>query len=141
MDTDLYDVAKAGSRPCSLAVSPSGDQFAVSTADRLVRLFHFGRGRLTRKYDEALKTYSVHTLRMMSFSSDLSVFWQQVVEGMAAGELTRRLAVERELGASEVLPLCNLAFDESGYYLIYASLVGMHIYILNLYKPIDLLGV
>jgi peptidylprolyl isomerase domain and WD repeat-containing protein 1 len=58
-DTDLYDLAKSKTVPCVLSVSPLGDQFAVTSRDKIIRVFDFARGKLKRKYDESVAAYQV----------------------------------------------------------------------------------
>jgi WD40 repeat protein len=55
VDTDLYDLAKAGTAPCSLALSGDGSSMAVLSKDKRVRVFDFKRGKLRRAFDESLK--------------------------------------------------------------------------------------
>lgn len=45
MDTDLYDLAKVKTRPCSITFSPDGKSMAVTSRDKQVRLIsvHFFR--------------------------------------------------------------------------------------------------
>ena len=56
-ETDLYDLAKNKARPHSLAISPDGHSFAVTSSDAQVRVFQFLTGKLRRKYDESLEAY------------------------------------------------------------------------------------
>lgn len=41
MDTDLYDLAKAKTRPCSISFSPDGKSMAVTSRDKQVCLVSF----------------------------------------------------------------------------------------------------
>lgn len=40
-------------------------------------------------------------------------------------EFGRRLALERELAKSDKMSLCNLVWDDSGNFLLYATLLGV----------------
>jgi WD40 repeat protein len=60
VDTDLYDLAKAGTAPCSLALSGDGSSMAVLSKDKRVRVFDFKRGKLRRAFDESLKVCMLH---------------------------------------------------------------------------------
>lgn len=112
-ETDLYDMAKAKTVPCTIAVSPTGTHFATTSRDKQIRLFDFKRGKLTRKYDESVGVYTGSTGS------------QHVGDTLLLG---KKQAVERELEASpEALALCNVAFDESGNFLVYGSLAGIKI--------------
>uniref|UniRef100_A0A1B6DR82 peptidylprolyl isomerase n=1 Tax=Clastoptera arizonana TaxID=38151 RepID=A0A1B6DR82_9HEMI len=116
LDTDLYDFVKNKTMPYSLSFSPDGLKFATVSADRKVRVFNFLTGKLTRVYDETLQRYTE---------------LQQVNQQLPNMEFGRRMAVERDLEKSEGLKLSNVIFDESGYFLIYATMLGMKI--VNLY--------
>ena len=114
-DTDLYELCKARTRPESLCVSPSGEHFVVSGADRLIRVFDVARGKLLRKYDESLATY--------------------------AGVDATRLATERELLASPThLALGGLCFDDSGFFIAYSTLVGIKLVNIVTNKVVRVLG-
>jgi peptidylprolyl isomerase domain and WD repeat-containing protein 1 len=90
-------------------VSPSGDTFAVKTSDALIRVFDFSTGKLRRTYDESPAAYTS-------------------VAALDLAELGKRLATEKELAADPLVPsCCNLAFDESGNFLLFASLVGIKV--------------
>ncbi|CAN0165110.1 unnamed protein product [Discosporangium mesarthrocarpum] len=88
MDTDLYDLAKAKTRPCSVTFSPDGSSMAITSRDKQVRVFDFRTGRLRRKYDETRAA-----MEKMLLEGSLKM------EAMDHGKKT---AVEREL---EVRPV------------------------------------
>lgn len=52
MDTDLYDLAKAKTRACSISFSPDGKNMAVTARDKQVRFelsfLHFCSGLKTK---------------------------------------------------------------------------------------------
>lgn len=116
-ETDLYDLAKSKAVPYSLAVSPTGTQFAMYASDKHIRLFDFRTGKLTRKYDESAKQYAANSAT--------------AVDSLDYG---RRLAVERELEACSsgsasgvAMSMSNVIFDESGHFLLFSSLKGIKI--------------
>jgi peptidylprolyl isomerase domain and WD repeat-containing protein 1 len=118
-ETDLYDLAKARTLPCSIVCSQQGLVFATLSQDKKIRVFDFETGKLRRKYDEAVTVYS----------SDLSTV---AAYGIDSLDLGRRVAVEKDLESlPDVLCRSNAVFDESGNFLIYSSLVGIKI--LNLF--------
>jgi peptidylprolyl isomerase domain and WD repeat-containing protein 1 len=113
-DTDLYDLAKHRATPYSVACSPKGDQFAVYSSDKHIRIFNFEKGKLIRKYDESIPAY--------------------VKVGEAKGghtdtmESSRRQAMERELESlADSQSLQNLVFDDSGHFLVFGSISGIKI--------------
>ncbi|KAK0524975.1 Peptidyl-prolyl cis-trans isomerase cyp15 [Tilletia horrida] len=102
----------------------------LSTQDRQVRLFHFATGKLKRKYDE-----STRAMEEMQQAGTAIV----TLDGMEFG---RRLALENELdklasnggrGAADGvacatgLPTATAAFDESGNFLLYATMLGIKV--------------
>ncbi|CAB1120888.1 unnamed protein product [Ectocarpus sp. CCAP 1310/34] len=89
MDTDLYDLAKAKTRPCSISFSPDGKSMAVTARDKQawsVRAFDFRTGKLRRKYDESRRA-----MEDMLASGQLK---------MDAMDLGKKSAVEKELEVS-----------------------------------------
>jgi len=60
-ETDLYDLAKAKTVPCSITMSPIGDAFVVFSRDKQLRYFDFAKGKLKRKYDESVSAYTATT--------------------------------------------------------------------------------
>ena len=113
-NTSLFEFKKAKSIPCSLTVSPTGNQFATfSFPDRKVRVFDFASGKLYRTYDE-----SIATITEMQQAGTLSS------EPLEAVDFGRRIAVERELEHPAVQSRINVIFDESGHFILYGSILG-----------------
>ncbi|KAL9099757.1 MAG: hypothetical protein Q9163_004788 [Psora crenata] len=111
--TDLFEFKKAKSLPTSITISPSGEQFATfSFPDRKVRVFDFSTGKLYRTYDESIATIT----EMQQAGTAL-----QKLEDVEFG---RRLATERSLENSSILPKINVIFDESSNFILYGSLHG-----------------
>ncbi|WFD19076.1 peptidylprolyl isomerase [Malassezia caprae] len=124
--TDLFEFKKSKSIPTSLTFSPDYEQFVTMSADdRQVRIFHTKRGKLLRKYDESL-TAAQEMQQAGAASSQLDDI-----------EFGRRLAVERELDATALagpaeaiqnatgLATANAVFDESGHFVLYATMLGV----------------
>ncbi|KAF2720320.1 peptidyl-prolyl cis-trans isomerase cypE [Polychaeton citri CBS 116435] len=112
--TDLFEFKKRKAVPCSLTISPTGQQFATfSFPDRKIRIFNFASGKLYRTYDE-----SIETVTTMNQAGTLGV-------EMDAVEFGRRIAVEREL--EDFGSRLNVIFDESGNFLLYGSLAGVKV--------------
>ncbi|CAM9800719.1 unnamed protein product [Pylaiella littoralis] len=72
MDTDLYDLAKAKTRACSICFSPDGKSMAVTARDKQVRVFDFRSGKLRRKYDESRRAKASDALDMQNAVFDES---------------------------------------------------------------------
>ncbi|OCT45941.1 Peptidyl-prolyl cis-trans isomerase cyp15 [Cladophialophora carrionii] len=114
--TNLFDFKKAKSAPCSIAISPSGHQFAtISFPDRKVRVFDFASGKLYRSYDESLETI----MAMQQAGTSL--------QKLDEVEFGRRMAVERELDNPALRSRINIVFDESGHFIAYGSLLGIKV--------------
>jgi peptidylprolyl isomerase domain and WD repeat-containing protein 1 len=112
--TNLFDFKKAKSAPCTIAISPSGHQFAtISFPDRKVRVFDFASGKLYRSYDE-----SIETITTMQQAGTAAVKMDEV-------EFGRRMAAERDLDS--VKSRINLTYDESGHFIVYGSLYGVKV--------------
>lgn len=113
-NTSLFEFKKAKSVPCSVVVSPTGNQFATfSFPDRKVRVFDFASGKLYRTYDE-----SITTITEMQQAGTLSA------EPLEPVEFGRRIAVEREIEHPAVRNRINVIFDESGHFILYGSILG-----------------
>lgn len=128
-DTGLFEFRKSRSVPTSLTLSPTQEAFATySHPDRQIRVFDFASARLTRTYDESLKTLA--TL-------------QQAASGPPARlpdlEFGRRMALESSLGAAE-LRRANALFDETGNFLVFGSLAGIRIVNLSTSRLLRTLG-
>ena len=118
--TNLFEFKKAKSTPTSLAISPSGTQFATfSFPDRKIRVFDFATGKLYRTYDESLQTIE----EMQQAGTAL-----QKLEDVEFG---RRLATERELESPALRNKITVTFDETGHFIIYGSMLGTKV--LNTY--------
>lgn len=126
MDTDLYDLAKAKTRPCSISFSPDGKNMAVTARDKQVRAFYFRSGKLRRKYDESRRAME-----------DMIAQGQLKMDAM---DLGKKSAVEKELEASDALDRQNAVFDESGHFLIYCTMLGVKVVNLVTNKVSRLLG-
>lgn len=125
LDTDLFEFVKCKTVPSGLCFSPDGLKFATISADRKVRVFHFKTGKLSRVFDESLLRFSE---------------LQQVKQQLPNMEFGRRMAVERDLEKSEGLRLCNITFDESGYLLLYATMLGIKVVNIFTNRCVRILG-
>ncbi|XP_067125124.1 LOW QUALITY PROTEIN: peptidylprolyl isomerase domain and WD repeat-containing protein 1 [Centruroides vittatus] len=125
LDTDLYEFVKHKTYPTGLAFSPKGDLFATVSTDRKVRIFRFVTGKLTRVYDESLQQLSES---------------QQAHQQLPNMEFGRRMAIERDLEKSDSFQYANIVFDESGYFVLYATMLGIKVINLHTNKCVRLLG-
>ncbi|XP_055342892.1 peptidylprolyl isomerase domain and WD repeat-containing protein 1-like [Paramacrobiotus metropolitanus] len=108
-DTDLFDFASSKSVPTGIDFSKDGKLMATIATDRKVRVFRFLTGKFYKVLDESIK----------SFTSSLDV-----TSKMSIVERERRIAVERELEKSEAFNYANILFDDSGNFVLYATLLG-----------------
>ncbi|KAJ1818323.1 Peptidyl-prolyl cis-trans isomerase cyp15 [Coemansia sp. RSA 2675] len=128
--TDLYEFKKSKCVPNSLVLSSDNELFAcTSVGDSAIRVFSVFTGKLYRKYSESINTSSAiqHGDESGRFRLDDM-------------EFGRRLAIENELLKSAAGKLSNAIFDESGRFLLYASLVGIKIVSLAANKVVRILG-
>eukprot|EP00750_Incisomonas_marina_P017727 INCI2388.1.p1 GENE.INCI2388.1~~INCI2388.1.p1 ORF type:complete len:685 (-),score=152.56 INCI2388.1:36-2090(-) len=125
-ETDLYDLAKNKARPHSLAISPDGHSFAVTSSDAQVRVFQFLTGKLRRKYDESLEAYD-----------KLIADGALDIDAIAFG---KRKAVDREMREAEPVAMPNAVFDESGNFLVFSTVIGIKVLNLVTNKVARVLG-
>lgn len=111
-DTDLYEFAKCQTCPTGLVFSPDGKLMATLAKDRKVRIFRFALGKMTKIFNESLQHYSE---------------LQQMKQQMSNMEFGRRLATEKDLEKTDVFNLCNIVFDHSGNFVIYATMLGIKV--------------
>ncbi|KAI5732497.1 hypothetical protein M8J76_001012 [Diaphorina citri] len=110
LDTDLFEFAKNKTYPSGLSFSPDGNKFVTISMDRKVRVFSFLSGKLTRVYDESLARFAE---------------LQKAKQQLPNMEFGRRMATERDLEKSEQLSLSNVLFDDSGFIVLYATMLGV----------------
>ena len=112
IDTDLYDFAKHKTYPTSMAVSNNGKFIATLGADKKIRIFRFLMGKLYCVIDESLNHYFA---------------MQQSKTIMPSMEFNRKVSNEKDLEKSDFNPHCNLVFDHSGHFLMYATMIGIKV--------------
>lgn len=112
LDTDLYEFAKEKTYPTNFAFSPNGQLLAATALDRKVRVYKFATGKLSRVFDESLKQYTE---------------LQRMKQQLPNMEFGRRMAVERELDKTVSLSLSNIIFDDSGYFILYPTMLGIKV--------------
>lgn len=136
LDTDLFEFAKNKTLPTSVAFSPQGSKFAAICTDRRVRVFNFVTGKLVSisSLHSILKLQNYSFFQMLVLDETLPRFTelQQTCQQLPNMEFGRRMAVERDLEKSDAIALANIIFDESGYFIMYATLLGIKL--INLYS-------
>ncbi|KAL4236415.1 Peptidylprolyl isomerase domain and WD repeat containing protein 1 [Mactra antiquata] len=124
-DTDLYEFMKCKSVPVDITFSPDGKKFACISTDRKVRLFKVITGKMVKMLDESLQNI---------------IDLQQMKQQLPNMEFGRRLAVEKELEKSEAFHYNNILFDDSGYFLLYGSMLGVKVINLHTNRCMKILG-
>ncbi|CAI5704070.1 hypothetical protein KXD40_007555 [Peronospora effusa] len=123
-ETNLYELAKNKTYATAIDVSPDGKSFVVTAKDNQIRVFRFDTGKMRRKYDESLAVFE-------DAQADDTLHLDAIDFG-------RRAAVERELANSDVVSNC--IFDESGYFILYATLAGIKVVNVETNKVVKVLG-
>ncbi|PIA18196.1 peptidyl-prolyl cis-trans isomerase cyp15 [Coemansia reversa NRRL 1564] len=128
--TDLYEFKKSKCVPNSIVFSHDFSLFVCTcSGDSIVRVFQASSGKLFRKYDE-----SINASNAIQTSDESTKF---KLDDMEFG---RRLVVESELLKSSAGQKINAVFDESGKFLLLASLFGIKIVSLTANKVVRVLG-
>ena len=78
-------------------------------------MFWFVTGKLRRVYDETVD--AAQELQR----GDASMFKLEAID------FGRRISIEKEIEGSDAAPLPNAVFDESGNFVIYATLLGIKV--------------
>ena len=131
LDTDLFSLAKAKTKALSLEISPDGSQFTTTGPDRKVRVFRFESGKLRYVIDESLESAN---------DAQRSGDSKYTLEDIDFG---RRIAVDRELGrelTDTTVGHPNAIFDESGNFILYATLLGIKVVNLVTNKCVRIIG-
>ncbi|KAJ0395697.1 hypothetical protein P43SY_005127 [Pythium insidiosum] len=123
-ETDLYELAKHKTYPTSIDITKSGDSFVVTATDSQIRVFRFATGKMRRKYDESIIVYE-----------DAHADGTLALDALDFG---RRAAVERELTHASMVSNC--VFDESGHFILFATLVGIKVINIETNKLARVLG-
>ncbi|XP_045159087.2 peptidylprolyl isomerase domain and WD repeat-containing protein 1-like isoform X1 [Mercenaria mercenaria] len=124
-DTDLYDFVKCKCVPTDLCFSPDGKKFASISTDRKVRIFKVLTGKMVKVLDESLQNI---------------IDLQQMKQQLSNMEFGRRLALEKELEKADAFNLCNILFDETGYFLLYGTMLGVKVINLHTNRCMKILG-
>ncbi|KAI3488084.1 hypothetical protein L1887_47863 [Cichorium endivia] len=163
--TDLFEFKKTKTVPTTLTFSRDGEKFAIfSAVDRKIRVFDFRTAKIARRYDESLEALQALQARPAPSSSaqapdqaneddDSTPASQQEINfKLDQMEFGRRYALEREITASSAagplsgvanassVSMWNVVFDESGHFIIYASLLGIKFVNLVTDRVVRLLG-
>ncbi|KAG5673041.1 hypothetical protein PVAND_003119 [Polypedilum vanderplanki] len=125
LDTSLYEFAKNKTVVTGLSCSADGKKFAAISVDRKIRVFQFITGKLIRVYDEALARFSEA---------------QQTSHAIPNMEFSRRMNIEKDIEKTESLIYSNIQFDQTGHFILYATMVGIKIINIETNKCSKILG-
>nr|XP_018904781.1 PREDICTED: peptidylprolyl isomerase domain and WD repeat-containing protein 1 [Bemisia tabaci] len=125
LDTDLFEFVRHKTFPSSLCFTPDGLKFATISCDRKIRVFLFKTGKLSLVLDESLQRFTE---------------LQQSKQQLPNMEFGRRMALERELEKTGALNLNNLTFDESGYFLLYPTMLGIKVVNVYTHRCVRMIG-
>lgn len=105
--TDLFVLARARAEATDIRVAPGGARFAVAASDGTVRVFDFTSGRIERAYDGRAARARV---------------------GGTSEGAERRLARDTACAADlESARRANVSWDESGEFVLYATVAGISV--------------
>ncbi|ESN92551.1 hypothetical protein HELRODRAFT_107948 [Helobdella robusta] len=124
-ETDLFEFVKSKTLPLSVSISHDGQQFATISKDRKIRVFRFSTGKLTKVLDESLQRFTEANQTKLQISNM---------------EFGKRMAVEKDLERSEAFNYCNVAFDQSGYFLLYSTFLGIKVVNLQTNRCVRVIG-
>jgi len=128
--TDLYSLLRKKNFAVSLAVAPTGCNFAVYGSDRKIRVFDYKSGKLLKQFDERMKVYDELVQRQIEKNSSGS---------MDNIDYGKRAAREREISETSVMgytkntyqecgnQVMKIEFDPTGRYLILPTVIGVKV--------------
>ena len=141
-NTDLYDLLQSKTVAYSMTFSPRGEIFVVLSRDKIVRLFDFKTGRICKKFDESSSSYIPSEISLKTSSSMENSNMNWIQDNIHTDiELGRKIAIESDLEDTvDALNTSNAIFDETGYFLIYPTLVGVKMVNLETNQIVRILG-
>lgn len=126
LDTSLYEFAKNKTVVTGLSISGNGKRFATISTDRKVRVFTFLTGKLVRVYDETLARYAEAQ--------------QTPALAIPNMEYGRRMNGEKDIDKTDSLMYNNIIFDQSGHFILYATMIGVKLVNIETNKCVKVLG-
>ena len=125
-----------------MTFSPRGEIFVVLSRDKIVRLFDFKTGRICKKFDESSSSYIPSEISLKTSSSMENSNMNWIQDNIHTDiELGRKIAIESDLEDTvDALNTSNAIFDETGYFLIYPTLVGVKMVNLETNQIVRILG-
>lgn len=126
--TDLFCLAKAKTHALSIDFSKDGEQYVVFCGDHHIRVFKFSTGKLIKSYDESL-----------SAAQQLQKVGPESLR-LDPIDFGRRVAVDKECMGDPEAPHPNAIFDESGHFILYATLLGIKVVNLTTNKVVKIIG-
>jgi peptidylprolyl isomerase domain and WD repeat-containing protein 1 len=134
-ETDLYEFCKQKTYPLSIEFSHDGNLFVCMGRDYMIRLFDFHSGKLRCTIDETLERAA-------------QLQRSQVPEYMLENiDFGRRMAIEKDIEHTsmndpynELMPHANAVFDQSGYFIIYPTMLGIKVVNVHTNRVERLLG-
>merc|ERR1712157_230792 len=128
-ETHLYELLKNQTFAVSLEISPDGSMFVATCEDGRLRIFRFSTGKMFRAYDESLEMFTAAQSDPNMPELHLDRF-----------DFGRRIAVEKEMRKSPSNMHQQVAFDESGNFIVYPSLIGVKVINIHTNKLVRILG-
>jgi len=129
-ETHLYEFAKKRTVPMSLEISKDGAQFVCVAADKQVRVFNFLTGKMRRVFNENVE--EANRLQRAAEGEGAEMYKLDSID------FGRRMAVEKSISHEE--QPSNAIFDDSGNFLIYATMLGVKLVNLVSNTVVRLLG-
>mmetsp|Transcript_4536 Transcript_4536/g.5559 ORF Transcript_4536/g.5559 Transcript_4536/m.5559 type:complete len:418 (+) Transcript_4536:2-1255(+) len=136
MDTDLYSLLRKKNFAVSIAISPTGNHFAIYGSDRKVRLFEYKTGKSVVQYDERMKVYDAMVQKQMEKNASGASSNSSSMDNIDYG---KRAARERELSETSIMGSTDnsfqecgnqsmkIQFDPSGRYLLLPTIIGIKV--------------
>ncbi len=147
--TDLYALLKKKTYAISLAISPTGEHFAVYGSDRKIRLFRFRTGTSVVQYDERMKVYDAQLAKRQArlaaaacdgTAPDGNISSGNQNNGMDAIDYGNRAARETEMADTTILSIpsklsyqeCGhqslvIQFDPTGRFILIPTIIGVKV--------------
>ena len=139
-DTHLFELAKKKCTAVSLTMSPDENLFACVCSDARIRVFVLRTGKMKRCYDETLDA-AQEFQNQSDFALEAIDFGRRfAIEKKFQSRLQQSFNGGADASEEEAIAMPNAVFDDSGQFIIYASLLGIKIINVHTNRVCAILG-
>lgn len=134
--TDLFEVKKNKAIVKSIQFSPDSELFVTFSTDQVFRVWNFRKAKIIAIFNESLKLYENIQIDQKEEKSEFRL--ESFDYGQRAAKESKRIKEMQRDVWSKSVP--NAVFDDSGLFVVFATLVGVKIVEVATSRCVALLG-